>query len=605
MGDGLQRLIERDAVRKLYDGDGSLWSDDPAAAAEIGRWIGWLPVVTEMREQAEELQKWAAETMSGFSHVVLCGMGGSSLAPLVFGDAFGGALHVLDTTDPDAVLAVPTENSLFVIASKSGSTLEPEIMEEHFWGLTGGDGTRFVAITDPGSKLAARAEERGFRHTFLNRPDIGGRFSALSYFGLVPAALSGIDIAPLLDSAADVLALSGPDTDPAENVPLQLGALLGDSVAAGRDKLTIIADPAVGLDRALARAADRGVDGQGRHRRGAAGGRAHRAARGCTARTGYSRTCGRDGTHDDAVDAFEQAGFAVERCALAGLQDLGGQMLTWELATAYCGALLGIDPFNQPNVQAAKDYVVAALDGYVASGHLDDVEAGDLGDALARAVRGRSFVVIQAYVTPSGEHEGVLQGLRRQIRDRLGVATQLGFGPRYLHSTGQLHKGGSRQGIYLQVLAGYRLRRRDPRPALRVPDGDRGAEPRRRPGAPRHGPARGARDDGRGDRRRRRRARSGLMAANPLRDEFRMHRVPGSCATVIFGGLGDLATRKLVPALYNLYLRRLLPAGFAMIGIGRTDPGGDEGYRTELRKRCELFSRTRSRTPSGTASPSC
>ena len=162
----------------------------------------------------------------------------------------------------------------------------------------------------------------------------------------------------------------------------------------------------------------------------------------------------RDGTHDDAVDAFEQAGFAVERCALAGLQDLGGQMLTWELATAYCGALLGIDPFNQPNVQAAKDYVVAALDGYVASGHLDDVEAGDLGDALARAVRGRSFVVIQAYVTPSGEHEGVLQGLRRQIRDRLGVATQLGFGPRYLHSTGQLHKGGSRQGIYLQVLAG-------------------------------------------------------------------------------------------------------------------------------------------------------
>ena len=152
-----------------------------------------------MREQADGLQNWAAETMSGFDHVVLCGMGGSSLAPLVFGDAFGGALHVLDTTDPDAVLAVPTEGSLFVIASKSGSTLEPEIMEEHFWGLTGGDGSRFVAITDPGSKLAARAEERGFRRTFLNRPDIGGRFSALSYFGLVPAALSGVDIAPLLD----------------------------------------------------------------------------------------------------------------------------------------------------------------------------------------------------------------------------------------------------------------------------------------------------------------------------------------------------------------------------------------------------------------------
>jgi transaldolase/glucose-6-phosphate isomerase len=453
MGNGLQQLIERDAVRKLYDGDGSLWSDDPAAAAEIGGWTGWIPVVSEMREQAAELEQWAAETMGGFTHAVLCGMGGSSLAPLVFSSAFGGALHVLDTTDPDAVLGVPTDGALFVIASKSGSTLEPEIMEEHFWGLTGGDGSRFVAITDPGSKLAARAQERGFRRTFLNRPDIGGRFSALSYFGLVPAALCGVEIVPLLDSAAAVLAASGPDADPAANVSLQLGALLGDSVAAGRDKLTLVVDPVVGsiglwLEQLIAEST--GKDGTG-------------MVPLADERLGPPEVYGedrvfaylrRDGTHDEAVDAVEAAGFPVQRCHLLGLQDIGGQMITWELATAYCGALLGINPFNQPNVQAAKDYVVAALEGYVRSGHLDDVEAGDVGEALAGAERGRSFVVIQAYVTPSGEHEGVLQGLRTELRDRLGVATQLGFGPRYLHSTGQLHKGGSRQGIYLQVLAG-------------------------------------------------------------------------------------------------------------------------------------------------------
>jgi len=453
VGDGLQRLIERDAVGKLFGTDGSLWTEDPAAAAEIRRWVGWIPVVDEMRVAAGEINAWAAETMEHFDHVVLCGMGGSSLAPLVFADAFEGRLLVLDTTDPDAVLSMPTERTLFVIASKSGSTLEPEIMEEHFWSITGGDGSRFVAITDPGSKLAARAQERGFRRTFLNRADIGGRFSALSYFGLVPAALAGINVAPLLDSAAAVLARSGPDADPADNAPLQLGAWLGDSVAAGRDKLTIINDPAAGsiglwLEQLLAEST--GKDGTGVVP--LAGEPIEGPANyGDDRIFAYVR---RDGTLDEPVAAFEAAGFPLQRCELAGLQDLAGQMITWELATAYCGALLGINPFDQPNVQAAKDYVVAALDTYVKTGQLDDVDHGDVADALGHAVRGRSFVVLQAYVTPTGAHEGMLQGLRRQIRDRLGVATQLGFGPRYLHSTGQLHKGGSRQGIYLQVLSG-------------------------------------------------------------------------------------------------------------------------------------------------------
>jgi glucose-6-phosphate isomerase len=451
--DGVDELVARDAVRKLFAGDGSLFSDDPERAAEIGRWTGWIPVVGEMRRVADGIQAWAATTMQGYDRVVLCGMGGSSLAPLVLGQAFGGRLHVLDTTDPDAVLAVPVDGSLFVIASKSGSTLEPEIMEEYFWHVTGQDGSRFVAITDPGSKLAVRAEERGFERIFLNRPDIGGRFSALSYFGLVPAALAGVEIAPILDRAAAVLERSGPGAGPADNAPLQLGALLGDSVRQGRDKVTIIADPAVGpiglwLEQLLAESTGKEGTGVVPLADEPIGPPDVYAADRLFA---YLRL---DGTHDRAIAAIAGAGFHVERCELADLADIGAQMMTWELATAYCGALLHINPFDQPNVQAAKDYVVAALEGYVKSGELESVADGDLSEALRGAERGRSYFVIQAYITPTAANEATLQELRGQVRDALGVATQLGFGPRYLHSTGQLHKGGPREGIFLQVLSG-------------------------------------------------------------------------------------------------------------------------------------------------------
>jgi transaldolase / glucose-6-phosphate isomerase len=453
VSDALSELIERDAVRKLFAADGSLWSDDPEIAAEIGRWTGWIPVIAEMRSEAAAIQAFAAETMAGFDRVVLCAMGGSSLAPLVLGSAFGGRIHVLDTTDPDAVRQVPVEGSLFVIGSKSGSTLEPEVMEAYFWDATGGDPSRFVAITDPGSKLAARAAARGFRRVFQNRPDIGGRFSALSYFGLVPAALAGIEIAPLLDAAAAVLAASGPGTDPARNAPLHLGAALGAGVRAGRDKLTIVTDPGIGpfglwLEQLIAESTGKngtGVVPLAEERLGPP------AVYGDDRLFAYLRL---DGTNDAAVAALEGAGFDVTRFDLTGPADIGGQMVLWELATAYCGALLNINPFDQPNVQAAKDYVVAALAGYESSGALDAVDAGDVAAALGSAARGRSFVVIQAYVTPSEANARLLQDLRHEIRDALGVATQLGFGPRYLHSTGQLHKGGSRQGVYLQVLSG-------------------------------------------------------------------------------------------------------------------------------------------------------
>ncbi len=449
---GVEELVARDAVRKLYAADGSLWTEDPELAAEIARWTGWLPVVGEMRREAAAIEAWAGETMTRFERVVLCGMGGSSLAPLVFGEVLGGPLVILDTTDPDAVNAIPVDGSLFVIASKSGSTLEPEIMEEHFWGATGGDGSRFVAITDPGSKLAARAAERGFLRTFLNRPDIGGRFSALSFFGLVPAALAGIAITPVLDRALAVVERSGPGASPSENVPLQLGAILGEQVKAGRDKLTIVASPSLGpvglwLEQLLAESTGKLGTGVVPLADEALG---PPEVYGPDRAFAYLRT---DATHDAAIAAIAEAGFPVTTFTLDDPTAIGEQMIIWELATAYCGAVLGINPFDQPNVQAAKDLTVASLRAFEAAGTLDDVDPGSVADALATAVSGKSFVVIQAYTTPDAASEAALQEVRGEIRDALKVATALGFGPRYLHSTGQLHKGGPRTGIYLQVIA--------------------------------------------------------------------------------------------------------------------------------------------------------
>ena len=340
-----------------------------------------------------------------------------------------------------------------MIASKSGSTLEPEIMEEYFWGATGHDGSRFIAITDPGSKLAARAAEHGFRRTFLNRPDIGGRFSALSYFGLVPAALAGIDITTLLDRAVALVERSGPGANPEDNMPLQLGGILGDLVRAGRDKLTIIASAGLGpiglwLEQLLAESTGKqgtGVVPLADEALGAP------SVYGADRAFAYLRL---DDEHDVALAAIEEAGFPVGRFLLDDAYDIGEQMVTWEMATAYCGALIGINPFDQPNVQAAKDLTVASLQAFVENGRLDDVDPGDVAEVLSHAVAGRSFVAIQAYVTPTAATEELLQEVRREIRNALGVATSVGFGPRYLHSTGQLHKGGPRTGIYLQVIAG-------------------------------------------------------------------------------------------------------------------------------------------------------
>ncbi|CAA9535825.1 MAG: Glucose-6-phosphate isomerase [uncultured Thermoleophilia bacterium] len=457
--EALEELRTRDAAAKLFAADGSLWADDDAAAAEeIGGWIGWLPVVEEMRAAAPELVAWGREhgVPSGrYERVVLCGMGGSSLAPLVFAESFGLPIHVLDTTDPETVQAVPVDGSLFVISSKSGSTIEPSVMHEYFWEQTGQDGSRFVAVTDPGSKLGRTAREQGFLRVFENRADIGGRYSALSYFGLVPAVLAGLDIVPLLDGAAATVRASAPDAYP-ENPGLELGAVMGGLARSGRDKLTVVVSPTLAslglwLEQLIA-------ESTGKHGTGvvplADEPLGQPVVYGADRLFVHVRV---DSSHDDAVGRLEAAGQPVLTIPVAGPDALGAEMVRWELATAYAGALLGINPFDQPNVQAAKDLAVASLEAFEREGRLEESDPGDVAEAFAQAVPGRSYVAIQAFVPPTAANEALLQDVRRTIRDGLGVATSMGFGPRYLHSTGQLHKGGPPTGVFLQALSDSEL----------------------------------------------------------------------------------------------------------------------------------------------------
>jgi hypothetical protein len=436
-------------------------------------------------------------------------------------------------------------------------------MEEHFWAVTGGDGSRFVAITDPGSKLAARAEERGFRRTFLNRADIGGRFSALSYFGLVPAVLAGISITPLLDNAVAVLERSGPDADPAENEPLQLGALLGDSVAAGRDKLTIIADPVVGsiglwLEQLIAESTGKegtGVVPLADERLGVP------EAYGDDRLFAYLR---RDGTHDDSMEALEQAGFPVHRCKLAGLDGIAGQMVTWELATAYCGAC---SASTRSTSRTCRRRRTTWWRRSTATRRRASSTTSDAGD-LVRGARGAPpaaarFLVIQAYVTPDGHIEGGAAGSpRRAARSSRGRhPARLRAALPAFHRPAATRVAPARASTCRCCPAP--LGRRDPRSAVRLPDGDRGAEPRRCPGAAGHRGSPSPASTSTRSPTRARRPGSGLMADR----EPAARRVPHAprprlVRVVIFGGLGDLGrAASWYPALYNLYLRRLLPAG--------------------------------------------
>lgn len=444
----LSRLKE--IVPRIWARDHTVWRDDPT---EITDRLGWLDAPERARETLPELRAFTDEvTGRRLTHAVLLGMGGSSLAPEVFRQVFGVApdavdLRVLDSTHPDAIAAiereVPLDRALFVVSSKSGSTIETRSHMDHFLDVTG-DPARFVAITDPGSVMEKAAREHGFAHVFSPPPDVGGRYSALTEFGLVPAALIGADLDGLLDHAAAAAEACGPDVPVGENPGALLGAALGEAALAGRDKCTIGAFGVrlIGTPPELAFSP---------------------APLGSWIEQLLAESTGKDGRgivpvdrepagSDLGADRFLLAlGVAPTEFLGAALEvaepvQLGRVMFVLEFATAVAGHVLGIHPFDQPDVQSAKDRTTEVLQ----RGPVPEEGERDPAELLA-LVRPGDYVAIQAFVAPSDEAWERLQEARRRIGERLGVATTLGYGPRYLHSTGQLHKGGPDTGVFIQV----------------------------------------------------------------------------------------------------------------------------------------------------------
>jgi transaldolase / glucose-6-phosphate isomerase len=430
-------LRAKDAVARMQRFDHTLWQDDPTEVADR---LGWLPVVAEMRARTGELRAFAEEAVAdGFRHAVLLGMGGSSLFPEVLSRTFGGSLgidlRVLDTTDPAPIGRIgelDLERCLFVVASKSGSTIETRTQFDHCWELTGHAAERFVVVTDPGSELAGIGEERELRRVFENRSDIGGRYSALSYFGLVAGALLDVDLDGLLDRAAQV------DLDEG----LRLGAVLGAAAQQGRDKLTLVLPDEVAsfglwLEQLVA-------ESTGKHGVGivpVAG-----EPLGAPGVYGDDRLFVSLGA-DPELDALAEAGHPVVELAFEDPLDLGAHVLLWEVATALSGAVLGINPFDQPDVASAK----AATNQVLEQG-LPDLPVTPLDEALAQLGAG-DYLVLQAFADPGDEALlAELERIRLRVRDERKVATTVGIGPRFLHSTGQLHKGGKPNGVFVQVV---------------------------------------------------------------------------------------------------------------------------------------------------------
>ncbi len=463
-----QRVAER--VRAA---DATLWG--PAGTPELANRLGWLTIAERMLEQLGEIEAFAAEVrQAGFTDVVLLGMGGSSLAPEVLRRSFGKraghpALHVLDSTDAEDILAVQAavdlERTMFVVSSKSGGTIEPLSLFAHFHSLQP-DGSHFIAITDPGSGLAALADAQGFRRTFLGDPDIGGRYSALSPFGIVPGALMGADVRSLLEGGPaawqtelDQTELDGAPPVAGGSMPaaIWLGAALAGLAGAGRNKLTfVIADSLPGLGLWLEQLV---AESTGKHGTGVLP--VAEEPLGEPSEYGSDRVFAylpdlerTDPQTGQRVEALAAAGHPVVTIPTAGPADLGRVFMLAELATAVVGWGLQINPFDQPNVQQAKDATNRVLAGYEAANELPLRPDGEPA-ALAELLVGGAppdYVAIMAYTRPATEFDEVLAGLRAAIRAASSMTTTFGYGPRFLHSTGQFHKGGPKTGRFLQLL---------------------------------------------------------------------------------------------------------------------------------------------------------
>ena len=448
----LKVLAESRIMERIWACDHTVWKPDPTEISKPSR-LGWLTVVDLMLEQAPALRKFAREAADdGFTTCLLCGMGGSSLAAATMAATFAAeprALHVkvLDTTDPDAIAdlerSLHTARTLFLIASKSGTTLETRSHLEYFW-QKAPHGRQFVAITDKGTELESLARERGFRKVFLNPADIGGRCSALSYFGLVPAPLMGVDIERLLDSAHEMMHACHYCLPPHQNPAARLGAYLGEAALAGRDKLTLLLpDEIATLGDWIEQLIAESTGKEGRGIVPIAG-----EAKGLLEVYGSDRLFVAIGDPD--MSDLEAAGHPVVELPFEDPYRLGGQFFLWELATAVAGHVLGVNPFDQPNVEEAKTATGRLLAG---GGPRRLSPHPPALPRLRELVQERDYVALQAYVAPSPETDVALNRVRLRLRDRLGVATTVGYGPRFLHSTGQLHKGGPGSGVFIQVVS--------------------------------------------------------------------------------------------------------------------------------------------------------
>ena len=497
--DGASALVEaslkdwrtQGKVRRLWQKDSGLWS-----GRDEGEWLGWLDIVDEQRRNTSHLTQIAEEIRAGdFQHVLLLGMGGSSLCPEVLKRTFGviggcPELLVLDSTVPAQVEAcaqkIDPSRTLFIISSKSGGTTEPNVLRQYFFDKVaqaiGADkaGARFIAITDPASPLQQLAQQRQFRSIFPGLPSIGGRYSALSNFGMVPAAIMGIDVQRFLDSAALMVQACSTSVPPEVNPGVTLGTIMGTLAQHGRDKVTIVASPGISalgawLEQLIA-------ESTGKEGRGLIPVDAETlgppAAYGSDRLFIYIRLNSVPSAEQDAaLDALDKAGQPVVRISLEDTLSLGQEFFRWEMATAVAGSLLGIHAFNQPDVEASKRATQQLTAAFEETGQLPDeipfledrglrffsdsantetlrATASDavacLGAHLGRIQAGDYFA-INAYVAMNEETRAELQAMRHAVRDAKKVATTLGFGPRFLHSTGQLHKGGPNSGVFLQI----------------------------------------------------------------------------------------------------------------------------------------------------------
>lgn len=485
----MSRLAEDRFSVRLWRRDPSLWKKDPKNQEVICNGLGWLDVIEKMEGNLEDLFNFVSEVRAaGFRKVVLMGMGGSSLAPLVLQRTFthaedGIPLIVLDTTDPATILRiereVPLGETLFIVASKSGTTPEDIAFNEYFYarvrtleGKKAGD--HFVAITDPDTPLAKLAKKRGFRRIFLNFSDIGGRYSALSYFGLVPAALTGIDVTELLTRARRMMHACMPSVPIHENPGILLGAIIGELAFRGRDKVTFLISESIAtlgmwLEQLLAEST--GKEGKG-------------------VLPVVSEPLGSPSVYGDdrlfiyiqlkqeadrdleaSLNSLRKSGHPIITIQMDDRLDLGQEFFRWEIATATVGAVLGINAFDQPNVQESKDNTNLLLTKVRQAGRLTepspDLSEGPLGfygiegvqsarefiEAFFGRARHGDYIALHAYLPETPLITEKLQALRLLLRDRLRLATTVGYAPRFLHSTGQYHKGGPNKGLFLQLTA--------------------------------------------------------------------------------------------------------------------------------------------------------